>query len=121
MGTAGRVTAKDCDSPDITVTGIHCGHLRYGDPGGLGSSTGIEEGGSRSSPEADAQNDSKPGNPTGRPVSNSADRFRCTAADANDPGSGDRRPYSSVPGFHPGILRLVCFDGTKRREGAGLG
>src|SRR5207248_4888685 len=121
MGTAGRVTAKDRDSPDIAITGIHCGDLHCGDPGGLGPSAGIGEARSRSSPEADIENSSKPGNPTGRPVSNSADHFRCTTADANDPGSGDRRTDGRVPGFYPGILWLVCFDGTKRSEGSGLG
>src|SRR5437588_6981119 len=117
MGTAGRVTAKDRDSPDIAVTGIHCGDLHYGDPGGLGPSSDTAKGRSRSSPEADVANSCKPGNPTGRPVSNSADHFRCTTADANDPRSGDRRTDSGVPGFHSGILRLVCFDGPKRSEG----
>src|SRR5882757_1136263 len=117
MGAAGRVTAKNRDSPDIAVTGIHCGDLHCGDPGGLGSSTSAEEDGSRSSPEADVENSSKPGNATGRPASNSADHFRCTTADANDPGAGDRRTDGGVPGFHPGILRLVRFDGAKRSEG----
>src|SRR6266404_532916 len=117
MGAASRVTAKDRDSSDIAVTGIHCGDLHRGDPGGLGPSTGIAEDGSRSSPEADVENSSKPGNATGRPASNTADHFRCTTADANDPGSGDRRTDGGVPGFYPGILRLVCFDGAKRSKG----
>src|SRR5881409_4479760 len=64
MGTAGRVTAKDRDSPDIAITGIHCGDLHCSDPGGLGSPTGIGEDRSRSSPEADVENSSKPGNAT---------------------------------------------------------
>src|SRR5438094_3757934 len=117
MGTASRVTAKDRDSPDIAVIGIHCGDLHCGDPGGLGPSSGTAESRSRSSPEADVANSSKSGNATGRPASNSADHFRCTTADANDPGSGDRGTDGGVSGFHPGILRLVCFDGAKRSEG----
>src|SRR5690348_6134593 len=121
MGTAGRVTAKDRDSPDIAVTGIHCCDLPCGDPGGLGSPTGTGEDRSRFSAETDVENSSKPGNPTGRPVSNPADHPWCTTADADDPGPGDRRTDGGVPGFHPGFLRLVRFDGTKRREGQGLG
>src|SRR5204863_7317774 len=117
MRTAGRVTAKDRDSPDIAVTGIHCGDLHCSDPGGVGPSAGIGEDRSRSSPEADVENSSESRNATGWPDSNSADHFRCTTADANNPGSGDRRTDGGVPGFHPGILRLVCFDGPKRSEG----
>src|SRR5213595_3971666 len=98
MGTAGRVTAKDRDSPDIAITGIHCGDLHCGDPGGLGSPTGIGEDRSRSSPETDVENSSKPGNATGRPVSNSADHFRCTTADANDSGSSDSRTDRGLSG-----------------------
>ena len=112
-----EITAKDRSSPDIAVSGMACGNLHFGDPGGLGSPTGIGKDGSRSSPKADVENSSKSGNATGRPLTNPADHFRCTTADANDPGSGDRRTDRGLSGFHPGILRLVCFDGTKRSEG----
>src|SRR5207245_9156351 len=101
MGTAGRVTAKDRDSPDIAVTGIHCGDLHCGDHGGLGPSAGIGEDRTQSSPEADVENSSKPGNATSRPVSNSADHFRCTSADANNPGYGDRRTDGGCRDYHP--------------------
>src|SRR5438093_5042094 len=43
MGTAGRVTAKDRDSPDLAVTGFHCGDLHCGDSGGLGSQQALEK------------------------------------------------------------------------------
>src|SRR5947199_10340845 len=114
MGTAGRVTAKDRDSPDIAVTGIHFGDLHCGYAGGLGPPTGIGQDRSRSSPKANIENSSKSGNATGRPPTNPAYHFRCTTADANDPGSGDRRTDRGLSGFHPSILRLVCSDGTKR-------
>ncbi len=69
------------------------------------------------SPKADIENSSKSGNATGRPFTSPADHFRCTPADANDPGSGDGRTDRGLSGFHPGILRLVCSDGTKRSQG----
>src|SRR4051812_10305111 len=104
MGTASRVTAKDRNSPHITVSGVGCGHLHFGDLGGLGSSTDIGEGSSRSSSKADVENSSKSGNANGRPLTNSADHFRCTTGDANDPGPGDSRTDRGLSGFHPGIL-----------------
>src|SRR5215471_3747205 len=107
MGTASRVTAKDRNSPDITVSGVACSDLHCGDPGGLGSPTGIGEDSSRSSPKADVENSPKSGNAAGRPLTNSAGHFRCTTADANDPGSGHGRTDRRLSGFHPGILRLV--------------
>src|SRR2546430_3623112 len=121
MGRPSPVTAKDRNSPDIAVLGVAYGDLYLGDSCGLGPPTGIGENRSRSSPEADLESSSKSGNATGRPRTDAADHFRCTAADANDPGSGDRRADRSVSGFHLGILRLVRFDGTKRSEGPGLG
>src|SRR5258705_13818885 len=114
MGTASRDTAKDRPSPDIAVSGLDCSDLRVGDPGGLGSPTGTGEDGSRSSPKADVENSPKSRNATGRPLTNPADHFRCTRADANDPGPGDRRTDRGLSGFHPSILRLVCSFGTKR-------
>ena len=78
---------------------------------------GIGESGSRSSPKTDVENSSKSGNTTGRPLTNPADHFRRTTADANDPGPGDRRTDRGLSGLHPGILRLVCSDGTKRSSG----
>src|SRR5260370_20845543 len=117
MGAASRVRAKDRNSPDITVPGMAYGNLHFGDPGGLGSSTRIGEDSSRSSTKADVEDSSESGNATGRPPANTADHFRSTTADANDPRSDDSRTDRGLSGFHPGILRLVCFDGTKRREG----
>ena len=114
MGRASRDTAKNRSSPDIAVSGFDCSDLHVRDPGGVGSPTGIGEGGSRSSPKADIENSSKSGNATGRPLTDPADDFRCTTADANDPGSGDGRTDRGISGFHPGILRLVCSDGPKR-------
>src|SRR5580765_987871 len=120
MGTASRVTAKNRNSLDIAVSSVGCGDLHFGDPGGLGSPTGIGQDRSRSSPNADVENSSKSGNATGRPLTNSSDHFRCTTADANDPGSDDSRTDGGLSGFHPGILWLVRFDGAKRSQGSGL-
>src|ERR1700686_4857880 len=117
MGEAGRDTAKDRNSPDIAVSGFDCSDLHVGDPGGLGSPTGLGEDGSRSSPKADVENSSKSGNATGRSRTNPADHFRRTPADANDLRSSDRRTDGGLSGFHPRLLRLVCADGTKRSQG----
>src|SRR5437667_4168148 len=117
MGRAIRITTKDRNSPDMAVAGVACGDLHFSDPGRLGSPTRTREDHSRSSPKADVENSSKSGNATGRPLTHPADHFRCTTADANDLGSGVRRTHGGVSRFHPGILRLVCFDGTKRSEG----
>src|SRR5258706_2284606 len=116
MGTASRDTAKDRPSPDIAVSGLDCSDLRPGDPGGLDSPTGIGEDGSRSSPKADVENSSKSGNATGRPLTNPADHFWRPTADADDPGPGGGRTDRGLSGLHPGILRLVCSDGTKRSQ-----
>src|SRR5262249_4551167 len=96
-------------------------YLHFSNPCGLGSPTGIGEDGSRSSPEADVENSSKCGNTTSRPLINPADHFRDTKADADDPGPRDRGTDGGLSGFHPGILRLVCFDGTKRSKSSRLG
>src|ERR1700756_2504926 len=117
MGKASRDTAKDRNSPDNAVAGLDCSDLHIGNPGGLGSATGIGEDGARSSPKADVENSSKSGNTTRGPLTNPADHFRCATADADDTGPGDRRTDRGLSGFHPGILRLVCSDGTKRSEG----
>src|SRR5215471_2557031 len=116
MGRASRVTTKDRDSSDVTVFCVDCRDLPGGDPGGLGSATRIGKGDSRSSPTADLENSSKSGNATGRPPPYPVDHLRCTTTDANDPRSGDRRTDGGLSGFYPGILRLVCFDGTEWSE-----
>src|SRR5262245_59697966 len=112
MARASRAAAKDCGSPDTAVSGLDCSDLYPGDPGGLGSPSGIGEDGSRSSPKADLENSSECRNPAARPNTDPASHFRCTTADANHSGSGDRRADCGLSGFHPGILRLVCSYGT---------
>src|ERR1700720_975436 len=109
MGRASRDTTKDRSPPDIAVSRVDCSDQHVCDPGGLGSPTGIGEDGSRSSPKADVENSFKSGNAAGRPLTNTADHFRCTTADAYDPGSGNGGTDRGFSGFHPGILRLVCF------------
>src|SRR6516162_115783 len=104
MGRASRVTAKDRNSPDITVSGLACGDLHSGDTGGLGPPSGIREDHSRSSSKADVEDSFESWNATGWPLTNPADHFRCTTADADDPGPGDRRTDRGLSGFHPGIL-----------------
>ena len=114
MGRASLVTAKDRNSPDIAVSGVPCSGKRSGHSGGLGSPTGIGEDRPRFSPKADVENSRECGNATGRPLINPVDHFRCTTADANDLGSSHSGTDRGLSGFHPGFLRLVCFDGTKR-------
>src|SRR5215470_3072498 len=121
MGRASHFTTEDHNSPAFTVCGVDCGDLHFGDPGRLGSPACTGEDGSRFSSEANIENSFKPGDAAGWTPVDPADYFRCTQADANDPGSGYRRINRGVSGFHPGILWLVCFDGTKRCEGSGLG
>ncbi len=111
MGTTSRDPAKDRASPDIAVAGCDCRDLPVRSPGRLGPPIGLGKAGPRSPPKADIVNSSKSGNTTCRIVINPADHLRCAAADAHDPRSGDCRTHRRLSGFHPRILRLVCFDG----------
>ena len=121
MGRPGLVATEDRDPPDLAVSRAACGDLPRGDSGGMGRPTGIGACGPRLPAEANFEDGSEPGNAGSWPIADFAGDFRRAASDADDLGTGDRRTYGGVPGFHSGVLRLVCIDGAERSQSARLG
>ncbi len=67
------------------------------------------------------QDHSEPGHPGDRVVAGAAGNLRRSATDPDHPGADDGGINRGLPGFHPGVLWLVCADGAKWRPRGRLG
>src|ERR1700731_2026425 len=120
MGQTDRATAQDRSSPDFAVTDFYCDDPFGGGVGWLGFTDGAGTDVARPQAEADPANDSEPWDTTDRVAAGTTGDLRSSEADSDDPWAGYGGINGGVPGFHPGILRMVCADGAKRNTSGGL-